>query len=60
VILLIHIGACGPTGSTPTVANLMLARALIGLGVATAFMAGLKAILLWVPVNGLRKACLPP
>jgi MFS family permease len=31
------------------VAGLMFGRALIGLGVATALMAGLKAIVLWVP-----------
>jgi MFS family permease len=32
-----------------SVAGLMFGRALIGLGVATALMAGLKAIVLWVP-----------
>jgi MFS family permease len=32
-----------------SVAGLMLGRALIGFGVATALMAGLKAIVLWVP-----------
>jgi predicted MFS family arabinose efflux permease len=37
--------------SADSVAGLMLGRALIGLGVAISLMAGLKAIVLWVPAE---------
>jgi MFS family permease len=49
--LLLLVAAVGSLlfASADSVAGLMLGRALIGFGVAISFMAGLKAIVLWVP-----------
>lgn len=47
------LGAVGATvfALGNDLATLMLGRALIGIGVGTAFMAGLKAIVLWFPAE---------
>jgi len=49
--LLLLVAAAGSVlfASADSVAGLMLGRALIGFGVAISLMAGLKAIVLWVP-----------
>jgi MFS family permease len=49
--LLLLVAAAGSVlfASADSVAGLLLGRALVGFGVAVALMAGLKAIVLWVP-----------
>jgi MFS family permease len=51
--LLLLVAAVGAVlfASADSVAGLMLGRALIGVGVAISLMAGLKAIVLWVPAE---------
>jgi MFS family permease len=49
VLLLVAAAGSLLFASADSVAGLMLGRALIGFGVAISLMAGLKAIVLWVP-----------
>jgi MFS family permease len=59
VLLVIAAGGATLFGTASGFAELLVARAMIGLGVAGALMAGLKAIIVWFPkervalVNGL-------
>jgi MFS family permease len=50
LLLLATAMGAGVFASAQSLAGLMLGRALIGLGVATALMAGLKAVVLWIPL----------
>jgi MFS family permease len=49
VLLLVAAAGAVLFGMTETFVRLVIARAIIGLGVAAALMAGLKAIVLWFP-----------
>jgi len=53
MLLLIAAGGATLFGLGHSFAELLLARALIGLGVSGALMAGLKAIVLWFPTDRL-------
>jgi predicted MFS family arabinose efflux permease len=49
VLLVIAVGGATLFGNAESFAELLLGRAMIGLGVAAALMAGLKAIVIWFP-----------
>jgi uncharacterized integral membrane protein (TIGR00698 family) len=49
VLLVIAVGGAALFGNAVSLAELLIGRAMIGLGVAGAFMAGLKAIVVWFP-----------
>ena len=49
VLLVIAVGGTSLFGNADSFAELLAGRAMIGLGVATALMAGLKAIVVWFP-----------
>ncbi|HLH74845.1 MAG TPA: MFS transporter [Chloroflexota bacterium] len=49
VLLVIAVGGTTLFGNADSFAELLIARAMIGLGVAAALMAGLKAIVVWFP-----------
>lgn len=49
VLLVIAVGGATLFGNANSFAELLVGRAMIGLGVAAALMAGLKAIVLWFP-----------
>ena len=49
VLLVIAVGGATLFGNADSFAELLIGRAMIGLGVAAALMAGLKAIVLWFP-----------
>lgn len=49
VLLVIAAGGATLFGNANSFAELLIGRAMIGLGVAAALMAGLKAIVLWFP-----------
>jgi len=49
VLLVIAVGGATLFGNAQGFAELLLGRAMIGLGVAAALMAGLKAIVIWFP-----------
>jgi hypothetical protein len=51
VLLVIAVGGTSLFGNADSFAELLIGRALIGLGVAAALMAGLKAIVMWFPRN---------
>ena len=48
-MLVIAVGGAALFGNADSFAELLIGRALIGLGVAGALMAGLKAIVIWFP-----------
>jgi MFS family permease len=60
LLLLATATGAGVFATAQSLAGLMLGRALIGLGVATALMAGLKAVVLWIPLPqiALANGCL--
>jgi MFS family permease len=49
VLLVVAVGGATLFGNATGYAELLLGRAMIGLGVAAALMAGLKAIVIWFP-----------
>jgi len=49
VLLVIAVGGATLFGNADSLAELLVGRALIGLGVAASLMAGLKAIVVWFP-----------
>jgi predicted MFS family arabinose efflux permease len=49
VLLVIAVGGAALFGNADSFAELLVARAMIGLGVAASLMAGLKAIVVWFP-----------
>jgi len=49
VLLVIAVGGATLFGNADSFAELLVGRAMIGLGVAASLMAGLKAILVWFP-----------
>ena len=49
VLLVIAVGGATLFGNANSFAELLIGRAMIGLGVAASLMAGLKAIVLWFP-----------
>lgn len=49
VLLVIAVGGATLFGNADSFAELLIGRAMIGLGVAAALMAGLKAIVTWFP-----------
>lgn len=49
VLLVIAVGGATLFGNADSFAELLIGRALIGLGVAASLMAGLKAIVVWFP-----------
>jgi len=49
VLLVIAVGGATLFGNAESFAELLLGRAMIGLGVAASLMAGLKAIVIWFP-----------
>jgi MFS family permease len=49
VLLLIAVGGATLFGNANSFAELLVGRAMIGLGVAASLMAGLKAIVVWFP-----------
>jgi MFS family permease len=49
VLLVIAVGGATVFGNATGFAELLVGRAMIGLGVAAALMAGLKAIVIWFP-----------
>ena len=49
MLLVIAVGGATLFGNAESFAELLLGRAMIGLGVAAALMAGLKAIVIWFP-----------
>ena len=49
VLLVMAVGGTSLFGNADNFAELLIGRAMIGLGVAAALMAGLKAIVLWFP-----------
>ena len=49
VLLVIAVGGAALFGNADSFAELLIGRAMIGLGVAAALMAGLKAIVVWFP-----------
>ena len=49
VLLVIAVGGAALFGNADSYAELLIGRAMIGLGVAGAFMAGFKAIVVWFP-----------
>ena len=49
VLLVIAVGGATLFGNADSFAELLAGRAMIGLGVAAALMAGLKAIVVWFP-----------
>lgn len=49
VLLVLAVGGTTLFGNADSFAELLVGRAMIGLGVAAALMAGLKAIVLWFP-----------
>ena len=49
VLLVIAVGGATLFGNAESVAELLVGRAMIGLGVAASLMAGLKAIVVWFP-----------
>jgi predicted MFS family arabinose efflux permease len=51
VLLVIAVGGISLFGNADSFAELLIGRAMIGLGVAAALMAGLKAIVIWFPRN---------
>ena len=51
VLLVIAVGGTSLFGNADSFAELLIGRAMIGLGVAAALMAGLKAIVMWFPRN---------
>lgn len=51
VLLVIAVGGATLFGNADSFAELLIGRAMIGLGVAAALMAGLKAIVTWFPKN---------
>jgi MFS family permease len=51
VLLVIAIGGTSLFGNADSFAELLVGRAMIGLGVAASLMAGLKAIVMWFPRN---------
>ncbi len=51
VLLVIAVGGTSLFGNADSFAELLVGRALIGLGVAASLMAGLKAIVMWFPSN---------
>lgn len=51
VLLIIAVGGATLFGNADSFAELIIGRAMIGLGVAASLMAGLKAIVVWFPKN---------
>ena len=51
VLLVIAVGGATLFGNADSFAELIIGRAMIGLGVAASLMAGLKAIVVWFPKN---------
>jgi len=51
VLLVIAVGGISLFGNADSFAELLVGRAMIGLGVAASLMAGLKAIVMWFPRN---------
>jgi len=51
VLLVIAVGGTSLFGNADSFAELLVGRAMIGLGVAASLMAGLKAIVMWFPRN---------
>jgi predicted MFS family arabinose efflux permease len=51
VLLVIAVGGATLFGNADSFAELLVGRAMIGLGVAASLMAGLKAIVMWFPRN---------
>ena len=49
VLLVIAVGGASLFGNADNFAELLIGRAMIGLGVAASLMAGLKAIVVWFP-----------
>ena len=49
VLLVMAVGGAALFGNADSFVELLLGRALMGLGVAAALMAGLKAIVVWFP-----------
>src|SRR3984957_13861397 len=49
VLLVIAVGGASLFGNADSFAQLLIGRAMIGLGVAASLMAGLKAIVVWFP-----------
>src|SRR6202048_2863373 len=49
VLLVIAVGGATLFGNAESVAELLVGRAMIGLGVSASLMAGLKAIVMWFP-----------
>ena len=49
MLLVIAVGGAALFGNADSFAELLIGRAMIGLGVAGAFMAGFKAIVIWFP-----------
>jgi MFS family permease len=49
VLLVIAVGGAALFGNADSFAELLVGRAMIGLGVAASLMAGLKAIVVWFP-----------
>ena len=49
ILLVIAVGGASLFGNADSFAELLIGRAMIGLGVAAALMAGLKAIVTWFP-----------
>jgi MFS family permease len=49
VLLVIAVGGTSLFGNADSFAELLVGRAMIGLGVAASLMAGLKAIVMWFP-----------
>jgi MFS family permease len=49
VLLVIAVGGATLFGNADSLAELLVGRAMIGLGVAASLMAGLKAIVVWFP-----------
>jgi MFS family permease len=49
VLLVLAVGGASLFGNADSFAELLVGRALIGLGVAASLMAGLKAIVMWFP-----------
>ncbi len=49
VLLVVAVGGATLFGNADSFAELLIGRAMIGLGVAAALMAGLKAIVVWFP-----------
>ena len=51
VLLVLAVGGATLFGNADSFAELLVGRAMIGLGVAASLMAGLKAIVMWFPRN---------